>query len=396
MNRPTHLISHYYCTIKRDIPGGGMSFRRAPFSSMVPQHSFFQSNPGRPVSRFSPFSNQRSYISFSSVVSCSLKPQTPMYLRPATFRAELSELKRWHLWAEALASSVGSSFLVQDNGPDSTLLHRELNWLIEDAVETPEALSPNYHADDTAVSLRACLDDLYSLWKQRIEVRRPFQYLVGCEHWRDLVLGVQEGVLIPRPETELIVDLVSDAFEKDDQLRNGVWADLGTGSGALAIGLARVLSPSALVVAVDLSPVAVAVASANVQRYNLQSKVKVKQGSWFEPLKDEGRGLDGVVSNPPYIASQQVAGLQSEVAKHEPKLALDGGSDGLDCLLHLCKGAASVLKPGGFFAFETNGEEQSKFLGQYLERVHKGAFSDVKIVPDFRGIHRFITGFRTE
>ncbi|CAH9118445.1 unnamed protein product [Cuscuta epithymum] len=237
---------------------------------MVPQHTFFQSNPGRPVSRFSPFSHQRRHISSSSVVSCSLKPQTPMSLRPATFRAELSELKRWHLWAESLASSVGSSFLVQDNGPDSTLLLRELNWLIEDAVETPEALSSNSHADGTAVSLRACLDDLYSLWKQRIEVRRPFQYLVGCEHWRDLVLGVQEGVLIPRPETELIVDLVSDAFEKDDQLRNGLWADLGTGSGALAIGLARVLSPSALVVAVDLSPVAVAVASANVQRYNLQ------------------------------------------------------------------------------------------------------------------------------
>lgn len=83
-----------------------------------------------------------------------------------------------------------------------------------------------------------------------------------------------------------------------------------------------------------------------------QDRVKVKQGSWFEPLKDEGRELAGLVSNPPYIPSEHISGLQAEVAKHEPKLALDGGSNGLDDLLHLCKGAASVLKPGGFFAFE--------------------------------------------
>lgn len=190
------------------------------------------------------------------------------------FRATVSELKRWHLWAETLASSVGSKFLDLDNGPDSTLLLRELKWLVEDAVENPKVLSCNTdnYRDATTVSLRACLDDLYSLWKQRVEERRPFQYVVGCEHWRDLILGVQEGVLIPRPETEQIVDLVDDVLKdkEDEHLREGLWADLGTGSGALAIGLARILGPSAMVVAIDLSPVAVAVASANVQRYNLQ------------------------------------------------------------------------------------------------------------------------------
>lgn len=162
-----------------------------------------------------------------------------------------------------------------DNGPDSTLLRRELNWLIEDSIEDPGASSSIAHEEDgrnydTVVKLRACLDDLHMLWKQRIEERRPFQYLVGCEHWRDLVLSVQEGVLIPRPETELIVDFVSDAINENGALRDGLWADLGTGSGALAIGIGRILGSSGTVIATDLSPVAVAVASYNVQRYCLQ------------------------------------------------------------------------------------------------------------------------------
>nr|GLL38263.1 uncharacterized protein LOC109178226 [Ipomoea trifida]GME16724.1 release factor glutamine methyltransferase [Ipomoea batatas] len=372
-----------------------MGFARASPLASILRLTFFQPNQWRQESVFPPLFlrlNPRRRIS-CSVVSCS---QTPLYLRPAAFRATVSELKKWHLWAETLASSVGSTFLDLDNGPDSTLLLRELNWLIEDAIENPKSLSSNSdnYMDATPVSLRACLDDLYLMWKQRVEDRRPFQYVVGCEHWRDLVLGVQEGVLIPRPETELIVDLVDDVLKEDEHLREGLWTDLGTGSGALAIGIARILGPSGMVVAIDLSPVAVAVASANVQRYNLQDRVKVKQGSWFEPLKDEGRELAGLVSNPPYIPSEHISGLQAEVAKHEPKLALDGGSNGLDDLLHLCKGAASVLKPGGFFAFETNGEEQSKFLAGYMETESKGVFSNVKIISDFGGIQRFVTGFK--
>lgn len=121
------------------------------------------------------------------------------------------------------------------------------------------------------MQLRTELNDLYDLWKQRIEKRRPFQYIVGCEHWRDLVLSVEEGVLIPRPETELIVDLVDNVIKESDcDLKNGLWVDLGTGSGAIAIGIGRILGQFGRVVATDLSPVAVRVASFNVQRYNLQ------------------------------------------------------------------------------------------------------------------------------
>lgn len=126
------------------------------------------------------------------------------------------------------------------------------------------------HSDDRTVKLRSSLEQLYCLWKQRIEDRRPFQYVVGCEHWRDLVLSVQDGVLIPRPETEVFVDSVGDLVTKNADLREGLWADLGTGSGAIAIGIGRILGPGGKVIATDLSPVSVAVASFNVQRYSLQ------------------------------------------------------------------------------------------------------------------------------
>lgn len=289
-----------------------------------------------------------------------------------------------------------STFADSDNGPDSSILFRELNWLVEDSLEDPSLIPQlGFQNNSQSVRLRIGLDELYGLWKQRIEKRKPFQYLVGCEHWRDLVLSVEEGVFIPRPETELMVDLVSDVLVRDnDGLRDGFWVDLGTGSGAIAIGIARVLGSKGSIIAVDLNPLAAAVAAFNAQRYGLQDIIEIRQGSWFGKLKDVEGKLSGVVSNPPYIPSDHISGLQAEVGKHEPRLALDGGVDGLDYLLHLCNGTASMLKPGGFFAFETNGEKQCKFLKNYLENDSACSFCNVSIVSDFAGIQRFVTGFR--
>ncbi|CAN1755528.1 Release factor glutamine methyltransferase [Linum perenne] len=289
---------------------------------------------------------------FSGAVT---KPQIPLFERPPIHSATSLQLQKWHGWAKSLASSVGSSFVEADNGPDSTLLCRELNWLLEDALDNPSSFKyPSTEGVCENVKLRASLDDLYRLWKDRIENRRPLQYLVGCEHWRDLVLSVEEGVLIPRPETELIVDLVANLVSTADELRNGLWADLGTGSGALAIGIGRLLGSSGRVIATDASPLAVSVSSFNVQRYGLQDLIEVRQGSWFEPLKNVEGKLSGFVSNPPYIPSNNMLLLQAEVGKHEPTMALDGGDSGMDCLLQLCTGAATMLKPGGFFALEAS------------------------------------------
>ncbi|XP_044489268.1 release factor glutamine methyltransferase isoform X2 [Mangifera indica] len=291
-------------------------------------------------------------ISFSSS-SSSIKPKIPLFLRPPTHSIPLSDLKKWYNWAKNLASSVGSSFLHSDNGADASLLCRELNWLLEDSLED-RSLIPHLGIQESSqnANLRVDLEELYSLWKERIEKRKPLQYLVGCEHWRDLVLCVEEGVFIPRPETELMVDLVSHAIENNEELREGFWVDLGTGSGAIAIGIGRVLGEQGKVFAIDLNPVACSVAALNVQRYGLQDKIEVRRGSWFKTLKDFEGKLSGIVSNPPYIPSDHISGLQAEVGKHEPRLALDGGPDGMEDLLHLLNGAASMLKPGGFFAFE--------------------------------------------
>lgn len=101
-----------------------------------------------------------------------------------------------------------------------------------------------------------------------MEQRKPFQYIVGCEHWRDLVLVVQEGVLIPRPETEILVDLVQEV----EGFGDGVWVDLGTGSGALAVAIGKLMDGESKgrVLGTDVSPVAVEVARFNVQRYGLE------------------------------------------------------------------------------------------------------------------------------
>ncbi|XP_010461442.1 PREDICTED: uncharacterized protein LOC104742166 [Camelina sativa] len=327
----------------------------------------------------------------------SVTPKTPLFLRTPSHATCLSEVWKWHDWAKDLATESSTD---SEDGLDSIILHRELKWLIEDSIEDDPLVilhRSEIIADDGGknVKLRVSLEELYELWRQRIENRRPFQYVVGCEHWRDLVLCVEEGVLIPRPETELIVDLVEELVTRDGRFKKGCWADLGTGSGAIAIGIAKVLGSHGRVIATDLSPVAIAVACHNVQRYNLQGMVEVRKGSWFEPLRDLEGQFVGLVSNPPYIPSDDIPGLQAEVGRHEPKLALDGGIDGTDSLFHLCHGAFRMLKPGGFFVFETNGEKQSKMIVDYMMTNDlKDCFSDLKIVPDFAGINRFVTGFR--
>lgn len=158
-------------------------------------------------------------LSSLSYPQTSLKPQIPLFLRPPKYSTTLHDLKKWHDWTKNLASSIGSTFEQSDNGPNSTVLCRELKWLLEDAVEDHTLLPQMSVQNDRRVTMRAEVDELYNLWKQRIHERRPFQYIVGCEHWRDLVLSVQEGILIPRPETELIVDLVSNVVSKDDELK---------------------------------------------------------------------------------------------------------------------------------------------------------------------------------
>lgn len=226
--------------------------------------------------------------------------------------------------------------------------------------------------------------DLEQLWQKRLEEHVPVQYLTGVAYWRDLVLKVSPATLIPRPETELLVDLAVD-FLKHHPTRP-VLADLGTGTGAIAIAIARAL-PESSVYAVDLSLDALAVAQANLANYGLEHQVRLLQGIWFSALPD-GMQLDALVSNPPYIPTALVSTLAEEVRFHEPHLALDGGSDGLQAIQVLIQEAPRWIKPGGFWGIEVMAGQAATVVA-CLEK--NGHYERVVITKDLAGIDRFVT-----
>jgi len=152
--------------------------------------------------------------------------------------------------------------------------------------------------------------------------------------------------------------------------------------------------------AVDASPAARSYAITNAERLGVSGAVHIVGGSWFEPLAGLEGTLAGVVSNPPYIPSGDLPGLQAEVGRHEPALALDGGpGDGLGSLLPVAEGSALFLRTGGFFGVETNGCAQAQLLAGRVADMRgpcgkARAFCDVRVVPDLSGIERFVTAVK--
>ncbi len=242
--------------------------------------------------------------------------------------------------------------------------------------------------DRKQINLRLSLPELDQLWQRRISDRLPVQYIAGVTPWRNFSLVVSPAVLIPRPETELLIDLAVEAAKA--QPEKGDWADLGTGSGAIAIGLAAAF-PNATIHAVDRSTEALAIARQNAQQQGFAQKINFYQGSWFEPLEAQRGRLVGMISNPPYIPSSIVPTLQPEVAFHEPHLALDGGEDGLDCIRHLIETAPIYLRSGGIWLIEMMGG-QADAVAELLQQ--NGCYYDIQIHPDLAGIERFALAYR--
>lgn len=179
---------------------------------------------------------------------------------------------------------------------------------------------------------RCAIEELDKLWQQRLQHNIPLQQLLQTVTWRRLQLTVTDAVLIPRPETELLVDLALDCLAEFSQ--PGLWVEMGTGSGAISVGMAHE-SPELSVIAVDTSAEALEVAAHNVKRYKLEQQISLVQGHWFDALlvSHDVPLLQGMVSNPPYIPSAVVEQLAPEVRDREPTLALDGGVDGLVAIL---------------------------------------------------------------
>lgn len=186
----------------------------------------------------------------------------------------------------------------------------------------------------------------------RRAAREPVAYLTGVREFWSLPLRVTPAVLIPRPETEALVEAILGclADRRGDSL---TVADLGTGSGAIAIALAIEL-PEARLLAVDVSAEALAVAAENARRFRVDRRVTFLQGDWTAPLfaaRLTG-ALDVLVANPPYIPTADLATLDPEVSLFEPPLALDGGPDGLTFHRELAAQAPRLLRPGGWLAVE--------------------------------------------
>lgn len=238
------------------------------------------------------------------------------------------------------------------------------------------------------VPLQRDLAQLEQLWNEHLRSAAPLQYLVGICPWRDLELAVAPGVLIPRQETELLVELALADVDPQAALR---WADLGTGSGCLAVALARGL-PRSRGLAVDVSPDALIQAEANLARAQVEDRVQLRQGSWWEPLQDGWGHWDLVVSNPPYIPTGVWEQLEPVVREHEPALALDGGDDGLSAIRQLAAGAVQALAPGGWLLLEHH-HDQSEAV---LSLLRRGGLADVEAHRDLEGQWRFARGRRPQ
>jgi release factor glutamine methyltransferase len=208
------------------------------------------------------------------------------------------------------------------------------------------------------------LDALRALVTRRGEFV-PLQHLVGSTSFCGLEIGVGPEVLIPRPETELLAQHALDWLHAGaGTLPEPVVLDYGTGSGCLAVRIASA-HPGARVHALDVSPSALERARDNARRHQLDSRVSFHESDGLRALPGDLR-FDAVVSNPPYIPSAEIAQLQPEVRDHDPRLALDGGADGLDHYRRLAAEVPPVLKPGGRLFLEL-GDGQAPAVRALLE-----------------------------
>jgi release factor glutamine methyltransferase len=286
------------------------------------------------------------------------------------------ELHRWYQQAKktAIANNIDLA---------------EVDWLLQSLTGLDRlSLRLGTFQNQAQLESHKTLSELKLLWQQRLQERLPVQYLLETVFWRRFQLKVTPAVLIPRPETELIIDLAQEnnLISKGDRH----WVDLGTGSGAIALGLADVF-PQATIHAVDLSSDALQIARENAVNLNLESNIRFYQGSWWSPLEFLQGKVTGMVSNPPYIPTAQINHLQPEVACHEPRLALDGGHDGLNDLRYLVKTAPQYLVSGGIWLVELMTGQASTVI-ELLK--HQGEYDDVKSYSDLNGIERFVLAYR--
>ena len=219
---------------------------------------------------------------------------------------------------------------------------------------------------------------------QRRAKREPLAYIIGSREFYGRSFEVGQGVLIPRPETETLVDICLERIPKDE---SRTVAEVGFGSGCITVTIAR-QRPLCRMVATDQSERAMEIATRNVEKLEVTDRVTLLTGDVLQPLLDGGKQFDGLVSNPPYIRDDERDSLQPEVGQHEPAEALFAGKDGLDIVRRIAADAAKILKPGAFIALELD-PAQCEIVATLLKM---SGFTSTCIRRDLNGHERIVEG----
>jgi len=219
--------------------------------------------------------------------------------------------------------------------------------------------------------------------------QEPIAYLTGRAHFFNLEFDVTRDVLIPRPDTETLVENAIQTLKRQMVLDVPRVLDLCTGSGCVAAAIAQNVK-SAVVIATDISPAAVEIARKNIERLGLSQRIEVRQGDLFEALRDivDPMPFNVIVSNPPYIPTAQIAGLDRSVREYEPVTALDGGPDGLDLHRKILAQGLERLTPGGRIFLEIAFDQRP--LAQEIAGAI-ARYADVRILKDHAGHDRVVT-----
>ena len=253
----------------------------------------------------------------------------------------------------------------------------DAEWLMSYVLNCPRAELVLRRKEVLSGTLQSQWDGLTA----RRATRIPLQHLLGSVEFCGIVLQVNETVLIPRPETELLAE---GAWQFANVIERPVILDIGTGSGCLAVAIA-VNCAQAEVHALDVSSQALAVARANAERHQVHGRIIFHEADGRKKLPSETR-LDLIVSNPPYIPTSEIPKLQAEVREHDPHLALDGGSDGLEFYRALSTHAREQLRPAGRMMVEI-GDGQAESVTALLRAA---GWRVLEVFPDLNNVQRIV------
>lgn len=270
---------------------------------------------------------------------------------------------------------VDAEVRLQRAGVDTPLLDAQL--LLAYALGESRTFVRAHLPDPLAAEPARAFEDAL----RRREAREPLPYILGTWEFFGMRFRVGPGVLIPRPETELLVEAVASRLEDQGDI-----LDVGAGSGCISVGLASLL-PRATVTGLEASPEAAVLARENVQALGFAGRVRIVEG-WFPAAAEGMMGpFDAVVSNPPYIRSREVDELAPELLRFEPRLALDGGADGLEVVRPLVRESPGLLRPRGWLAVEVAAGQAPEVARLIAEA---GCWEPAEGLRDLAGIERVV------